>query len=51
MTGQLVVTAAGTAVFAGGHPIPSVLQPMPNRTTRAVFELDEAACLYYNDAR
>jgi formamidopyrimidine-DNA glycosylase len=51
MTGQLVLTVAGATVFAGGHPTPSMLQPMPNATTRAAFRLDDATCLYYNDAR
>jgi formamidopyrimidine-DNA glycosylase len=51
MTGQLVLTAAGATVLAGGHPTPSMLAPMPNPTTRAVFRLDKAGCLYYNDAR
>ena len=43
MTGQLVLTAAGATVLAGGHPTPSMLAPMPNPTTRAVFRLDQAA--------
>jgi hypothetical protein len=51
MTGQLIVTVAGATVVAGGHPTPSMLEPMPNPTTRAVFRLDQATCLYYNDAR
>ena len=51
MTGQLVVTVAGATVLAGGHPTPSLLQPMPNKTTRAILWLDEVTCLYYNDAR
>ena len=38
-------------VFAGGHPTPSLLRPMPNATTRAIFRLGPACCLYYNDAR
>ena len=51
MTGQLVLTANGATVFAGGHPTPSMLRPMPNATTRAVFRLGPARRLYYNDAR
>jgi formamidopyrimidine-DNA glycosylase len=51
MTGQLIVTVTGATVVAGGHPTPSMLGPMPNLTTRAVFRLDQATCLYYNDAR
>ncbi len=51
MTGQLVLTANGATVFTGGHPSPSMLRPMPNPTTRAVFRLGPGHCLYYNDAR
>jgi formamidopyrimidine-DNA glycosylase len=51
MTGQLVLTSGGATVFAGGHPTPSILRQMPNATTRAVFRLGSAYCLYYNDAR
>lgn len=51
MTGQFVLTCDSATVFAGGHPTPSMLRPMPNATTRAVFRLGLACCLYYNDAR
>ncbi|MGE5137429.1 MAG: bifunctional DNA-formamidopyrimidine glycosylase/DNA-(apurinic or apyrimidinic site) lyase [Gemmatimonadota bacterium] len=51
MTGQLVLTSDSSTVFAGGHPTPSMLGPMPNATTRAVFRLGPTWCLYYNDAR
>ena len=51
MNGQLVPTSDAATVFAGGHPTPSMLRPMPNATTRAVFRLGLACCLYYNDAR
>lgn len=51
MTGRLVLTSGGVTVFAGGHPAPGMLRPMPNRTTRAVFRLGPERRLYYNDAR
>lgn len=51
MTGQLVVTASGAAVVAGGHPSPDVLRALPGRSTRAIFEFDHATRLYFNDAR
>lgn len=51
MNGQLVLTSDAATVFAGGHPTPSMLRPMPNATTRAVFRLGLACCLYYNDGR
>lgn len=51
MTGQLVVTVDGVTVLAGGHPTPSLLQPMPGKTTRVILRLDEGRILYYNDSR
>ncbi|MHB1595505.1 MAG: bifunctional DNA-formamidopyrimidine glycosylase/DNA-(apurinic or apyrimidinic site) lyase [Streptosporangiaceae bacterium] len=51
MTGQLVLTSGSATVLAGGHPTPSMLRPMPNATTRAVFRLGPGWHLYYNDAR
>lgn len=51
MTGQLVITEHGTTVFAGGHPSRSMLEPMPNATTRVVFTLSAATVLYFNDQR
>ena len=44
MNGQLVLTSDAATVFAGGHPTPSMLRPMPNATTRAVFRLGLASC-------
>ena len=51
MTGQVAVTVAGVTVLAGGHPTPSLLEPMPGPTTRVILRLDQAAILYYNDSR
>ena len=51
MTGQLVLTSDSATVFAGGHPAPGMLRPMPNATTRATFRLGPRWRLYYNDAR
>jgi len=51
MTGQLVVVRRGVTVLAGGHPSPSLLGPMPNRTTRAVFGLSGGRALCFNDQR
>ncbi len=51
MTGQLVVVDGGRTVFAGGHPSRSMLEPMPNGTTRAVFRLEGNLTLYFNDGR
>lgn len=51
MTGQLVVVDDGRTLFAGGHPSRSMLEAMPNRTTRVVFRLDGGRVLYFNDGR
>lgn len=51
MTGQLVVAEDSGTVFAGGHPSRSMLDPMPNPTTRVVFRLDEGRSLFFNDQR
>ncbi|HLI32614.1 MAG TPA: bifunctional DNA-formamidopyrimidine glycosylase/DNA-(apurinic or apyrimidinic site) lyase [Solirubrobacteraceae bacterium] len=51
MTGQLVVVEGGRTLFAGGHPSRSLLEPMPNQTTRALLRLDGDLLLYFNDPR
>lgn len=51
MTGQLVVVGHGNTLFAGGHPTRSMLEQMPNSTTRVVFGLDGDRTLYFNDQR
>lgn len=51
MTGQLVVVDAGRTLFAGGHPLHSMLGPMPNPTTRVVFRLDGDRSIFFNDQR
>ncbi|MGH3402997.1 MAG: DNA-formamidopyrimidine glycosylase family protein [Streptosporangiaceae bacterium] len=51
MTGQIVLALGGETVLAGGHPTPSMLEPMPIAATRVNFRLDRAGCLFYNDAR
>ena len=51
MTGQFVVTEGGRTLFAGGHPSRSMLEPMPNQTTRVVVRLSGDRTLFFNDAR
>lgn len=51
MTGQIVVHRRGRAVFCGGHPTTSILGPMPNDWTRAVFTLSGSRTLFVNDQR
>lgn len=48
MTGQLVYR--GTAVFGAGHPNDSLVGDLPDRSTRVIFELDNAT-LFFNDQR
>jgi formamidopyrimidine-DNA glycosylase len=51
MTGQLVVTEAARTMFAGGHPSKSMLEPMPNQTTRVILTLSGGRRLFFNDGR
>ena len=51
MTGQLVVVERGATVFAGGHPTPSMLGPMPNATTRLSLALSGGTSVFFNDQR
>ncbi|MCL5784041.1 MAG: bifunctional DNA-formamidopyrimidine glycosylase/DNA-(apurinic or apyrimidinic site) lyase [Patescibacteria group bacterium] len=49
MTGQLILTQKKERVI-GGHPTPDMRGPLPNSSTRAVFEFDSSK-LYFNDQR
>lgn len=49
MTGQLVYR--GEAVFGAGHPTDSLVGELPDCSTRVIFELDQAAKLFFNDQR
>ncbi|MGH3971019.1 MAG: DNA-formamidopyrimidine glycosylase family protein, partial [Mycobacterium sp.] len=51
MTGQVVIHRRGRIVFAGGHPTPSLLGPMPNDTTRVTLTLTGNITVYVNDSR
>jgi formamidopyrimidine-DNA glycosylase len=51
MTGQLVVVRRGVTVFAGGHPSRSMLDAMPNATTRVVIGLTGGTQVFFNDQR
>lgn len=51
MTGQLVVVDGDRTLFAGGHPSRSMLESMPNATTRVVFHLGGTRHLFFNDGR
>ena len=49
MTGQLVFRSE-SAVFGAGHPSASLTGSLPDRSTRVIFDLDEAK-LFFNDQR
>jgi formamidopyrimidine-DNA glycosylase len=50
MTGQMVYVAAD-ARFGAGHPNDSLVEDLPNSTTRITIDLDDASRLYFNDVR
>ncbi len=50
MTGQLIYQNKKTR-FAGGHPIPPLNLPAPNKSTRATFAFTNGGNLYFNDLR
>lgn len=52
MTGQLVLTADGATLFAGGHPTESMLgERLPDRSTRVIFTFESGENVYFNDQR
>lgn len=50
LTGQLIYQDAKTRI-AGGHPLPPLNLPAPNKTTRVTFEFTNGGHLYFNDLR
>ena len=50
LTGQLIYQDAKTRI-AGGHPIPPLNLPVPNKTTRVIFTFTNKGRLYFNDMR
>lgn len=50
LTGQLIYQDAKTRI-AGGHPIPPLNLPVPNKTTRVTFAFTNGGNLYFNDIR
>lgn len=50
MTGQLVFVSDSGERFGAGHPSGSLVDHLPDRSTRIVFKLDGAR-LYFNDQR
>ncbi len=50
LTGQLIYQDKKTRV-SGGHPIPPLNLPAPNKSTRATFAFTNGGHLYFNDLR
>ena len=50
LTGQLIYQDEKTRI-AGGHPIPPLNLPVPNKTTRVTFGFTNGGHLYFNDIR
>src|SRR3989344_8752970 len=50
LTGQLIYQDVKSRV-AGGHPIPPLNLPVPNKTTRVTFSFAGGGNLYFNDIR
>ncbi len=51
MTGQLIHVQRDGKLLTGGHPIPGGEVGLPNRTTQAIFHLDDGSALFFNDVR
>lgn len=49
MTGQLVFR--GKESFGAGHPNDSLVNKLPDKTTRVIFEFNDGSHLYFNDQR
>jgi formamidopyrimidine-DNA glycosylase len=49
MTGQIVFR--GDTVFGAGHPNDSLINELPDRSTRVVIEFTDNSHLYFNDQR
>ena len=50
LTGQLIYQDKKTRI-AGGHPLPPLNLPAPNKTTRVTFAFTNGGHLYFNDIR
>ena len=50
LSGQLVYRGPSLS-FGAGHPSDSLINQLPDSTTRVVFTLDKQAVLYFNDVR
>jgi formamidopyrimidine-DNA glycosylase len=50
LTGQIIYQDKKTRL-AGGHPLPPLNLPSPNKTTRATFEFTNGGHMHFNDLR
>ncbi|MBI2588241.1 bifunctional DNA-formamidopyrimidine glycosylase/DNA-(apurinic or apyrimidinic site) lyase [Candidatus Berkelbacteria bacterium] len=50
MTGQLIYEGENERA-GGGHPVPPLNSPLPNKSTRIVFHFEDNARIYFNDLR
>lgn len=50
LTGQLIYEGKGERA-AGGHPVPPLNAPVPNKTTRIIYHFEDGSKLYFNDLR
>lgn len=51
MTGQIIYENKKSKIIVGGHPILGAGKAMPNKFTRARFELGDGSNMYFNDVR
>ncbi len=51
MTGQLVWVKASGERSVGGHPSPSMVHELPDKSTRVIFEFKSGDKLFFNDQR
>jgi formamidopyrimidine-DNA glycosylase len=51
MTGQLVWVKNDGNRLVGGHPSPSMIHELPDRSTRVIFEFKSGDKLFFNDQR
>lgn len=51
MTGQLVLQKSDGERFAGGHPTESMKNPLPDRSTKVIFDFVSGDRLFFNDFR
>lgn len=49
MSGQIIYE--GKKRFAGGHPTKDMDAPLPNKSTRVIFNLSDNSKIYFNDQR